>query len=29
MGTGAGIRRWLARLPDSWVDALVAKALRL
>jgi NAD(P)-dependent dehydrogenase (short-subunit alcohol dehydrogenase family) len=29
MGTGAGIRRWIARLPDRWQDALVAKALRL
>ena len=29
MGTGAGIRQWIARLPDRWQDALVAKALRL
>jgi NAD(P)-dependent dehydrogenase (short-subunit alcohol dehydrogenase family) len=29
MGTSSGIRKWLARLPDRWLDTLVAKTLRL
>jgi NAD(P)-dependent dehydrogenase (short-subunit alcohol dehydrogenase family) len=29
MGTSSGVRKWLARLPDRWVDAIVARTLRL
>jgi short-subunit dehydrogenase len=29
MGTSSGARKWLARLPDRWLDAIVAKTLRL
>lgn len=29
VGRTSGVRRWLSRLPDTWVDALVARTLRL
>jgi NAD(P)-dependent dehydrogenase (short-subunit alcohol dehydrogenase family) len=29
MGTSSGVRKWLARLPDRWLDALIARTLRL
>jgi NAD(P)-dependent dehydrogenase (short-subunit alcohol dehydrogenase family) len=29
VGRTSGVRRWLARLPDRWMDALVARTLRL
>jgi len=29
MGTSSGVRKWLARLPDRWLDALITRTLRL